>query len=125
MAITQKRSRRKITGGRYKSIVKKLANFGSAPTHTLVGEVSKKQKRARGGHMKQVLFRINKANVYNPATKKISLVDIKTVVDNPANRNFVRRNIMTKGAVIETALGKAKVTSRPGQEGIVNAVLIK
>ncbi len=125
MAITQSRSKRKSTGGRYKSATKKLAQFGSLPTYTLLGEESKKQKRARGGAIKQILFRCNKANVYNPATKKSSLVDIKNVVDNPANRNFVRRNIITQGAFIETALGKARVTSRPGQAGFVNAVLVK
>ena len=46
------------------------------------------------------------------------------VVENPANRHFVRRNIMTKGTVIETEKGKARITSRPGQDGTINAVLI-
>ncbi|MEK6949175.1 MAG: 30S ribosomal protein S8e, partial [Nanoarchaeota archaeon] len=49
---------------------------------------------------------------------------IKTISGNPANRHFVRRNIMTKGAIIETEKGKARITSRPGQDGAVNAVLI-
>ncbi|RLF79472.1 30S ribosomal protein S8e, partial [Thermococci archaeon] len=43
----------------------------------------------------------------------------------PANRQYVRRNIITKGAIIQTEIGKAIVTSRPGQDGVVNAVLIK
>jgi len=47
------------------------------------------------------------------------------VLENPANRHFVRRNILTKGTIIETVKGKAKITGRPGQEGMVNAVLIK
>ena len=37
----------------------------------------------------------------------------------------VRRNILTKGAIIETDAGKAKITNRPGQEGTVNAVLVE
>jgi small subunit ribosomal protein S8e len=46
-------------------------------------------------------------------------------VENPANPHYVRRNIITKGAVIKTELGNAKVTSRPGQDGVVNAALIE
>jgi len=60
----------------------------------------------------------------NPKTKKASVTDLKTILESPANRHFVRRNIITKGAVIETPNGKAKVTNRPSQEGFVNAVLI-
>ena len=52
------------------------------------------------------------------------ITDIVNVVENPANPHLVRRNIITKGCVVETKLGKAKVTSRPGQEGSVNGVLI-
>ena len=46
------------------------------------------------------------------------------VIENTANPNYVRQNIITKGSVIETEKGKAKVTSRPGQHGVVNAVLL-
>jgi small subunit ribosomal protein S8e len=37
----------------------------------------------------------------------------------------VRRNIVTKGAIIETDAGQARVVSRPGQDGQVNAVLLE
>jgi small subunit ribosomal protein S8e len=47
-----------------------------------------------------------------------------TIAENPSNRNFARRSIMTKGTVIETSAGKARITNRPGQEGAINAVLI-
>jgi SSU ribosomal protein S8E len=50
---------------------------------------------------------------------------IQNVIENPANVNYIRRNIITKGAVIETNEGNARVTSRPGQTGQVNAVLIE
>ncbi|MEM3023047.1 MAG: 30S ribosomal protein S8e, partial [Candidatus Bathyarchaeia archaeon] len=49
----------------------------------------------------------------------------KGVVKNPANVDYQRRGIVTKGAIISTPLGKAKVTSRPGQDGVLNAVLLK
>ena len=63
-------------------------------------------------------------NVVDPKTKSSKKVKIKTITENPANRNFVRRNIITKGAVIETELGKAKITGRPGQDAAINAVLL-
>ena len=49
----------------------------------------------------------------------------KTVLDNSANSHFIRRNIVTKGAIVETELGQVRITSRPGQNGIVNGVLIE
>ena len=63
-------------------------------------------------------------NVYDKKDKKHKKVKIETVVDSPANRNFVRRNIMTKGSVVKTSLGNVKVTSRPGQAGSLEGVLI-
>mgnify|MGYP001764684047 CR=1 FL=1 len=60
-------------------------------------------------------------------TRKLSraaVEEIENVVDNPSNVNYARRNIITKGAVIETSAGRARVTSRPGQTGQVNAVLL-
>ena len=46
------------------------------------------------------------------------------VVENPANRHYIRRNILTRGTIIKTEKGNARITSRPGQDGVVNAVLI-
>ncbi|HEY3272686.1 MAG TPA: 30S ribosomal protein S8e, partial [Methanocella sp.] len=63
-------------------------------------------------------------NVTDQKTNKTQKVKMTTVTANPANKNYVRRNILTKGAVVVTEIGKAKITSRPGQDGEVNAVLI-
>ncbi len=46
------------------------------------------------------------------------------MVKNGANVDYNRRGVITKGAEIETALGMAKVTSRPGSDGVINAVLM-
>ena len=125
MAITQTRSRRKTTGGRYRSYRKKRLNeLGNLPRLTKLGERKSKLIKGKFSKFKQVLMHANIANVYDAKNKKYSKVKIITIVDNPANRNFVRRNIMNKGAVIKTELGNARITSRPGQEGTVNAVLI-
>ena len=79
--------------------------------------------RGNGGIRKRALLSCDEVNVFDG--KKYHKVKIMNVVDNKANRHFVRRNIMTKGAVIKTEIGDAKITSRPGQEGAINAVLIK
>lgn len=61
-------------------------------------------------------------NVLDPKTNKYEKSKIKTVLETPANMHFARRNIITKGTILNTE--KGKVTSRPGQTGVVNATLI-
>ena len=125
MAIIQTRSKRKSTGGRYKShLTKRVHALAGAPRLTKLGDTKRKTIKTRGANIKTVLFYSDTANVYNPKTKKYQKTKIKTISENQANRNFVKRNIMNKGAIIETEIGKAKITSRPGQEGSINAVLI-
>ena len=125
MARSIERSKRKISGGLYKkSHKKKRYQLASQPALTVLGEKRLKLRRSRAGIRKIINLSTNKANVYNPKTKKYALTDIVTVVENPSNRNYVRRNIMTKGTIIETKIGKAKIISRPGQEPVINAILI-
>ena len=125
MAIPQTRSKRKVTGGRYIAARgKRRYELGRSPTLTRVEKKEMKTIRGLGGNLKQSLLRTNIANLFDPKTKKYTQVEIKNVADNPANRNFIRRNILTKGTIIETEKGNAKITSRPGQEGTVNAVLV-
>ena len=124
MAISQARSKRKASSGRYKYAAKKLKHKGSLPAHTKVADVRVKEKRVRGGNEKLTLLSVKKVNVFNPKTKKCTVSEITSVVSNEANRHFVRRSILTKGTVVETKAGKAKITSRPGQEGSLQAVLV-
>ncbi len=124
MARSTRKPKRKVSGGRYKLHTKKAANLARDPTATRIGETKRKDLRARGGHQKTILLEINTVNIIDPKTKKAKVVKIKTATENPANRNFVKRNILTKGAIIDTEAGKVKITSRPGQEGTLNGVLI-
>ena len=125
MAIAQYRSKRKVSGGRYiASFKKKLRYLGRLPTLTKVDKLKKKSFRATGGHRKTVVLTTDIANVFDPKTKKHFKLKIETITANPANQNYVRRNIMTKGAVIKTEKGLARITSRPGQEGTINAMLL-
>jgi small subunit ribosomal protein S8e len=104
---------------------KKKRELGSEPTHTKIGEEKRKIEDAFGGNKKVRLYQATFANVFNPEVKKTTKVRILDVVENPSNIDFVRRKIITKGAIIKTELGLAKVTSRPSQDGVVNAILIK
>ena len=69
--------------------------------------------------------RIEFANVLDASksfTKKVKIID---VLENPANPQWTRSKIITKGTIIKTELGNAKVTSRPTQHGVVNAVILE
>jgi len=98
--------------------------MGRESTLTQLGETRKKQILGFGSNSKTRLYKGSRANVTDSMTGKTSITDIETVELNAANRNYVRRNIITKGAIIQTTLGKAKVTNRPGQDGSINAVLV-
>ena len=125
MALSQSRPKRKQTGARYKDYRKKRQyELGREPSFTKLGKKRLQVLRVMGSNRKLRLLSAETANLFDPKSKSFRQVKIKTITDNPANRHFVRRNIMTKGSVIDTELGKARITSRPGQDGVVNAVLI-
>jgi small subunit ribosomal protein S8e len=126
MAIDQSRSRLKSSGSRYIAFRKKRkSDLGSVPTLPKVGVTKTRTERTLGGNKRVRILEGNIANILNPKTKKCVKAKIVSVVENPANRHFVRRNIMTKGTIIETDKGRAKITSRPGQEATINAVLLE
>ncbi len=120
----QGRSTRKRTGGRLKHFNKKKRHqLGREPAETTVGETRLQFIDSRGNEQKLRALSTNVAQL--SADGETTEVEIENVVENPSNVNYVRRNIITKGAVIETSEGKARVTSRPGQSGQVNAVAIE
>ena len=125
MALWQGRSNRKITGGRYRPNRKKLRREISRELQfSGIGTRRVKQARTRGDNRKYSLLSDNVANVLDPETHISKRAKVITVVENSANPNYVRRNLLTKGAIVETDAGYAKITSRPGQEGILNAVKV-
>jgi small subunit ribosomal protein S8e len=125
MVITQHKARRSPSGSRYKSYRKKrIFESGNLPAYTKLGKKVVKSHRMVGSHRKIFLLSTDTANVYDTKAKKYMQVKIETIVENPANRHFVRRNIITKGTIIKTDKGNARVTNRPGQEGVVNAILV-
>ncbi|MFQ5909177.1 MAG: 30S ribosomal protein S8e [Thermoplasmata archaeon] len=126
MALWQGKSKRKPSGGRLRSARKKRKfEIGREQQYASTGEERVKLYRTRGRNQKVRLMKVEWANVLDPKKKQTKRSRILTVKTNPANPHFVQRNIITKGATIETELGAARVTSRPGQDGVVNAVLTK
>lgn len=126
MAKWNMRPNRKPTGGKLNSFRKKRrGDRRPEPLFTQLGEPASKIKRSLGGILRKIILSTNTANVTDPSTGKTKKVKILTVVDNKANPHFVRRNLITKGATIDTEAGKARVTSKPGRDGVVNAVLLE
>ncbi len=125
MALWQGQSRRKPSGGRLiRARGKRRYEIAREAVPTLVGAARQKLVRTKGANQKIKLLSAEKINVTDPSSGKTKLASIKTVVENPANIHYVRRNIITKGAVVDTDAGKVRVTSRPGQHGALNGVLL-
>ena len=125
MARSQARSKQKVSGGSYHAsrTKKKSELAGFAANTKLSAKTKVKSVRVKGGNKKKKILSTNIVNVADKKGKTIK-TEILNVVENPANPHLVRRNILTKGAIVETKLGKVKITSRPGQEGNINGILL-
>jgi small subunit ribosomal protein S8e len=120
------KSLKKPTGGRrVRHHKKKKRELGRLPSMTNIGEKRQKKVRVMGGNQKIKIFSDIVANVIDPKTKKVKKAKILDVVENKAHHQFAKLKIMTKGAIINTDAGEAKITSRPGQTGVIDAVLIE
>ncbi|MHA1686512.1 MAG: 30S ribosomal protein S8e [Candidatus Heimdallarchaeaceae archaeon] len=121
-----RRSRRKLSGGLLRSYAKKKKReMGRYPAETQIGERKIKIVRTRGGNIKHRLLKDMYVNVLDQSTGTTKKYKILNVLENRANREYARRRIITKGAILATEIGKVKVTSRPGQHGVINGVLIE
>ena len=115
---------RKTSGGKYKKARKK--KFYETPgqkTSVKLGEQKTKTKRKQGGSRKTITLSTNIANITDKKTSKQA--KITNVIETPSNTFLARQNILTKGTIIKTEIGKAKITNRPSQEGNVQCILIK
>ncbi len=118
------KSGRKTSGGRYKKPKKKKLTGRQGQTRIVkIGNTKTKLLTGRGGTTKLVSFLNNIANIIIKG--KAKKLEIKNVIETPSNIFLARQNILVKGAVIETELGKAKITNRPSQEGNVQAKLLE
>lgn len=115
---------RKISGGKYKkSRKKKLYELPGQKRIVKLGEEKRKSMRVKGGNKKTVLLKSKFVNIMLKGKNK--KIGIKNVIETPSNRFLARQNILTKGTIVETDIGKVKIINRPSQEGMVNGVLIE
>ena len=98
--------------------------MGRNPTETLMGETKRVVIDSRSKTKKSPALRVTQVNVTDPAKNVTSRAELQDVEKNPANMDYQRRKVITRGTIIKTSRGRARVTSRPGQDGILNAVLI-
>lgn len=126
MVIIQKDLNGKTpSGGRlhqYRS--KRKYESGNLPVLTAISKLVVRTFRTIGGHKKLRVVSSEFVNVLDNKNKKFVKAKIIRVVENPANRNFVRSNTITRGALVETDKGNVKITNRPGQDGVLNGVLV-
>tara|TARA_B100000767_G_C19757097_1_gene533452 strand:- start:360 stop:734 length:375 start_codon:yes stop_codon:yes gene_type:complete len=117
-------SRRKPSGGRrVSSRGKRSTEISSEKQFALIGEPKRKIYRKTGGNTLVRVLSDNRCTI-NGKDGKSTTAKITNVIKNDANSNYIRRNILTKGAVVETDKGQVKITSRPGHDGVLNGVVL-
>lgn len=115
----------KITGGRRVPLrIRRKYEIDRYPNEPINGAQVTVTRRIRGNNQKTALKSIDFVNLAT-GEAKVKKTKIIKVLDNTTNNDYKRRGIITKGAILETAEGKCRVISKPGQIGIVNAILLK
>jgi len=115
----------KISGGRRVALrSRRKFEINRYPNEPLAGEQQTVTRKVRGKNLKTALVSANFVNLVL-ADSKVKKTKIIRVLENPTNNDYQRRGVITKGAIIETEDGKCKVISRPGQDGVVNGILVK
>jgi small subunit ribosomal protein S8e len=117
---------RKYTGGRKVPLRgRRKYEIDRYPNEAVVGTTEMVSRRTRGNNFKFALESAEFANVSDTLSKTTKRLKIIRVIKNPANKDYERRGVISKGALFETEEGIAKVVSRPGQNGSVNAVFVR
>ena len=115
----------KITGGRRVPLrIRRKYETDRYPNEPINGAQVTVTRRIRGNNKKTALKSIDFVNLAT-GDAKVKKSKIIKVLENATNNDYKRRGIITKGAILETQEGKCKVISKPGQIGIVNAILLK
>ena len=115
----------KITGGRRIPLrIRRKYETDRYPNEPINGAHVTITRHVRGNNRKTALKSVDFVNLASAGDAKVKKVKIIKVLDNATNNDYKRRGIITKGAVLETEQGKCRVVSKPGQNGIVNAILL-
>jgi small subunit ribosomal protein S8e len=119
-------TKRKATGGKKKPYrAHRIFEVGRHPVETIEGEQKIKKVSGRAGIEKVKIVRANIVNVSDPETGNMEKLEILDVISNPANADYNRRGVITKGTIVRTDKGLARIVSRPGQSGALNAIVYK
>ncbi|MBP2624439.1 MAG: 30S ribosomal protein S8e [Nitrosopumilaceae archaeon] len=114
-------SKRKLTGGKKHPLrTRRKYEIDRYPNEAQLGKQITIKRRARGNNIKNALKKIDYVNV--SIGSKVKKLKIIKVLENKANNDYQRRGVITKGAILETENGKCRVISKPGQDGVVNAI---
>ncbi len=115
----------KITGGRRHPLrTRRKYEIDRYPNEAINGAQVTITRRVRGNNRKTALKTIDFVNLAT-GDAKVKKAKILKVLENATNNDYKRRGIITKGAILEIQEGKCRIVSKPGQNGIVNAVLLK
>ncbi|MEM4392035.1 MAG: 30S ribosomal protein S8e [Candidatus Nitrosotenuis sp.] len=115
----------KITGGRrHPLLTRRKYDMDRYPNEAVMGKQVTVTRNVRAGLLKTALKTIDYVNLAS-SDGKVKKTKILKVLENSTNNDYQRRGVISKGAILETEDGKCRVISRPGQHGVVNAVLIK
>ena len=116
---------RKITGGiRHPLKTRQKFDIDRYPNEALMGEQETATRKTRGNNRKIALKTVSHVNLVL-SDAKIKRTKIIRVLENQTNNDYKRRGVITKGAILETEDGKCRIVSRPGQNGMINAILVK
>ncbi|MDA3836174.1 MAG: 30S ribosomal protein S8e [Nanoarchaeota archaeon] len=115
---------RKATGGKFIKQRKRKSYERLGQRRTVkLGEEKRKSVRIMGGNDKTFLLRGQTINVRTTTNTQKTI--ITNVLETPSNRFLARQNVITKSTIVETELGKVKITNRPTQEGNINGILLE
>jgi len=128
------KSKRKSTGGirsTTRAEDKKLGAIGGNSSHTIIAETKRKTLNKRGKTIKVKLKSDKVIVVFDPKNprEKAKNLEILSVEENKADRQFARRKVITKGAVLKAKDGSkevfVRVSNRPGQQGDIAGILLE
>ncbi len=115
----------KLTGGRRHPLrIRRKYEMDRYPNEALIEAQETVTRKVRGKNNKTALKTIDFVNLAIPGSK-VKKTKILKVLENPTNNDYQRRGVISKGAILETQEGKCRIVSRPGQSGVVNAIIIK
>lgn len=115
----------KITGGRRHPLrTRRKYETDRYPNEAINGAQVTITRHVRGKNRKTALKSIDFVNLAT-GDANVKKTKIIKVLENATNNDYKRRGIITKGAILETQEGKCRIVSKPGQNGVANAILLK